>query len=505
MIKSTLRIATLSAAVISSFQFAQANQCNGQLYGINAGRGDTALVFKLNEFTQNTQAHSRAKFSSSALAHVPQTNRLYYVSAPRPLAYKVDVNHLDFNDTELESLPISGKKFKYIKLAYLDLNTNQHVEVGRTSNMYRLVFDEANNRLLGSYKDKLYSIDPETAETTLLGKLSGMSAQGVWRGDMVFKHGQLILVTSTTLYSVNIDTLQATKLADHNLTTVTGASLNQQGDILLSRTLLTDLGHSNKSELYKVNENTGNTCHVADFPVRINDLATNFNESATCYEAPICSVSDIPSLTLTPIEDAVTEGYSLSYQLDLSNSYEQDSDIYVTTTPGTANRTDYNYDDQLVTVPAGETSVTIRIPTIDNVDYSEDKTFTVTANGEHNVTGSSSLPATIVNDDVQCIPENYTRINYHFIKEKSLNNNDWGVLVNNQYIKLLDEYGADGYYDVKTSDSIGYALAVDGKTNNLKTSYKRSGNDQYWEDQRDGDYNDFVVRVTTQPIQKGCN
>ncbi|NNG42970.1 hemolysin [Pseudoalteromonas sp. NEC-BIFX-2020_002] len=504
--KSSLKIASLSIAILSSLQVAHANQCSGQLYGINAGRGDTAIVFKLDEFTQQAQAHSRAKYSSSALAHVTDSNRLYYISAPRPTGYKVEVDHLDFNSTELKSLPISGSKFKYVKLAYVDLNTNEHVEVGKTNNMYRLTYDQQNNRLIGSYKNKLYAISPDTAETTELGEISGLeNAKGIWRGDMVYKNGELILVTSSSLYKVDVESLSATKLSDHKLTTVTGASLNQQGDILLSRTLLTDLGHSNKSQIYKVNENTGNTCHVADFPVRINDLATNLNESVACYEAPICTVSDIPTFTLVAIADTVDEGNTLSYQLELSNSYEEDIEIYISTTPDTATSSDYNYPDQLITVPAGETRVTISIPTSENDDFSETKTFTVNAVAEQNATGSSSVTASILNNDEQCVPENFTRINYSFVSESAGYDNDWGVKVNNQYIKLLDERGAAGYYDVAASASITYVLAVNGNASKLKTAYKTHGTKQYWEDQNDNDFNDFVVNVTTQPIQKGCN
>ena len=499
-------LAITSTALLSSLQLAHANQCDGQLYGINAGRGDTGIVFKLDEYTQSAEAHSRAKFSSSALAHVKESNRLYYISAPRPIDYKVDVAHLDFNSTQLKSLPISGSKFKYIKLAYVDLNTNEHVEVGRTKNMYRLTYDETNNRLLGSYKNKLYTISPETAETSLLGEISGLdSDSGIWRGDMVFKNSELVLVTSSSLYTVDIDSLRATKLADHNLSSVTGAALNQQGDILLSRTSLTDLGHSNKSQLYKVNTSTGNTCHVADFPVRINDLAANFNESTTCYSAPICSVSDIPTITLTAISDSVTEGDTLSYELQLSNVFEQDVEIFVSTTQGTANTNDYRFINQVVTVPAGETSYVINIATIDNNDYSEDKAFTLNATAQSNSVGSATAPAYILNDDAQCVPENYTRINYSFVSESSSNNNDWGIKVNGQYIKLLDEHGTDGYYDVKASDSISYVLAVNGNASKLKTAFKMFWNKQYWEDQNDHDYNDFVVRVTTKPIQSECN
>jgi len=288
IMKSALKVTAISIAILSSLQTAHANQCTGQLYGINAGRGDTGIVFKLDEAKEMVEAHSRAKFSSSALAYVEPLNRLYYVSVPRPLEYRVDVSQLDLDDSELASLPISGSKFRYIKLAYVDLDTNEHVEVGRTANVYGLTYDSANNRLIGFYNKKLYAIDPSNAATTELGAVSGITDSGYWRGDLVYQGTQLILVTSKSIYNIDTNTLTATKRADHSVGSVTGASFGQQGDLLVTKTILTDLGHANKTDVYNLDINTGNSIKVASLPARINDLATS-SESTDCYSEPLAT------------------------------------------------------------------------------------------------------------------------------------------------------------------------------------------------------------------------
>jgi hypothetical protein len=502
MLKTTLRLAITTTAVISSLNIhsALANECTGQLYGINAGRGDTGIVFKFDESTGETRADSKAEFSSAAMAFDPNSNRLYYVAAPRVYKYAIETDHLDLNSTEKKSLDISASSSMYTRLAYVDLATNEHTVVGYSKPVYRLVYDEENKRLLGSAEDRLYTIDPTTAETVLLGDISGLSSSGIWRGDMVYKDGQLVFVTTSSLYSVDVDTLTATKLSDHDLSTVTGASLNQDGDILLSRTLISDYGYANKSEIFKVNENTGKTCHVADLPVRIDDLATDTNASTSCYATPICEVLDIPTITLTANVDTVTEGDTLSYELSLSNAYDEDSEILVSTISGTANSSDYDFAEQTVIVPAGQTSVTISIPTFDNEEYSETKEFTVSALGQINASGEVTAAASIENDDAQCTDTEFYHFEYSFISESSNYNNDWGIVVNGTFVKLLDENGAAGSYDVETSNSVSYALAVNGNTSNLKTTYSSSGYRQFWEDGNDRDYNDFVLNLKTSRV-----
>ena len=127
MKKSIFSIMTLCSALSSG---AYANMCTGELYGINSGRGHLGVVFSLDEQAKTAAIHSKAKFSSAAMAFDSTRNRLYYVSAPRALTYKLDPSSLNLSDDELKDLPIKGEKYKYTKLAYVDMQTNTHTESG---------------------------------------------------------------------------------------------------------------------------------------------------------------------------------------------------------------------------------------------------------------------------------------------------------------------------------------------------------------------------------------
>jgi hypothetical protein len=240
-------------------------------------------------------------------------------------------------------------------------------------------------------------------------------------------------------------------------------------------------------------------------PVRLNDLATNTSETTACYAAPICETDPLPSVSITPIEDAVTEGETLSFAINLSATYYQDVEVEVSAIEGTATSSDYTFTSQTLSFPAGQTQVSINIPTIDNTEYSDTKAFTVQATATVNSLGTASAPAMILNDDAECTPVAHTKINYQFISESAGYDNDWGIKVNNQFIKLLDEYGAQGSYQLPSSATFDYALALNGNPSKLTNNFRWHGQNQYWEDQNDADYNDFVVKVWTEQIQVGCN
>lgn len=496
-------LSSLAIAITAASFTVSANECKGELYGINAGRGETGILFKISEQLQTVTADSVAKFSSAALAFDSQQNRLYYVSAPRALDYQVDVSHLDLSSSDKKHLPIAGSRFKYTKLAYYDTATQAHVEVGRTKGVIALAYDEANNRLIGSTFSELYEINPQTGEYNKLADLGTLS--GKYRGDLAFYNGELILVTSTTAYKINTSDYAVEKLAKHHLTAVTGATVDQAGNLIISRTKINDFGHANKSELFKLNPHSGNTCFISEVPVRLNDLATNTSETTACYTAPICETDPLPSVSITPIEDTVTEGETLSFAINLSASYYQNVEVEVQAIEGTATTSDYTFASQTVSFAAGQTQVTINIPTIDNTEYSDTKSFSVQATASVNSLGTASAPAMILNDDAECTPVPHTKINYQFISESAANDNDWGIKVNNQFIKLLDEYGGSGSYQIPASTTFDYALAINGNASKLTSNFRWHGQNQYWEDQNDADYNDFVVKVWTEQIQVGCN
>ena len=239
--------------------------------------------------------------------------------------------------------------------------------------------------------------------------------------------------------------------------------------------------------------------------MRLNDLTTNTSEATTCYTAPLCETDPLPNVSLSPIEDSVTEGQTLSFNVSLSNSYYQDVEVEISTIEGTATSADYSFQTQIVTFATGETDATIEIPTIDNDEYSETKAFSIHATASSNSAGSANLPAMILNDDDECVPVPHTKINYQFVSESAGYNNDWGIEVDNQFIKLLDEYGYSGSYQLPSSTHFDYALALNGNASRLTNNFRWHGQTQYWEDQNDGDYNDFVVQVWTEQIQVGCN
>ena len=502
MYKSFMQ-SSLAIAITATSLSISANECKGGLYGINAGRGETGILFKIDDQLQTVKANSVAEFSSAALAYDSQQNRIYYVSAPRALAYKVDISHLNLSKSDKKHLPISGDRFKYTKLAYFDVETQTHTEVGRTKGVISLVFDEANNRLIGSSFSALYSINPQTGEYTKLADLGSLN--GKYRGDLAFHNDELILVTSTASYKINNSDYSVEKLAKHNLTAVTGATVDHSGNLIISRAKINDLGHTNKSDIYKLNPHSGSTCFISEIPVRLNDLTTNTSEATTCYTAPLCETDPLPNISLSPIEDSVTEGQTLSFNVSLSNSYYQDVEVEISTIEGTATSADYSFQTQIVTFATGETDATIEIPTIDNDEYSETKAFSIHAKASSNSAGSANLPAMILNDDDECVPVPHTEINYQFVSESAGYNNDWGIEVDNQFIKLLDEYGYSGSYQLPSSTHFDYALALNGNASRLTNNFRWHGQTQYWEDQNDGDYNDFVVQVWTEQIQVGCN
>ncbi|MFY8297451.1 Calx-beta domain-containing protein [Pseudoalteromonas sp. SS15] len=496
-------LSSLAIAISTASLSLSANECKGELYGINAGRGETGILFKLDDQLQTVKANSVAKFSSAALAYDAQQNRIYYVSAPRALAYKVDIGHLNLSSADKKHLPIAGDRFKYTKLAYFDVETQTHTEVGRTKGVISLVFDKANNRLIGSSFSALYEINPQTGEYTKLADLGVLS--GKYRGDLAFYNDELILVTSTSAYQVDTSDYSLKKLSKHHLTAVTGATVDHAGNLIISRTKINDFGQTNKSELFKLNPHSGNTCFISEVPVRLNDLTTNTSETTTCYTAPLCETDPLPIISLSAIEDTVTEGQTLSFAVSLSNSYYQDVEVEVSAIEGSATSDDFTFPTQIVTFDAGDTNTTIEIPTIDNDEYSETKTFSIQATASLNSNGSVNLPAMILNDDAECIPVPHTKINYQFVSESAGYNNDWGIKVNNQFIKLLDEYGGSGSYQLPSSAYFDYALALNGNASKLTNNFRWHGQTQYWEDQNDADYNDFVVRVWTEQIQVGCN
>lgn len=301
---SVLWVYALSTATLSTF--ANANSCEGELFSINSGRGAPGVLFSLQEQDKAAKALSMAEFSSAAMAYDSTLKRMYYTSSPMPFEYKVDLSELDAPAEELAQIPVQGDRFKYNRLAYYDFETKTHHRVdGITKSLIGMTYDAQNDQLLANSYSKLYSIDKSNGNATTLMHFDGV--EGEYRGDLVIKNEELYLVTSSAVYLIDRSDPQnysMSKLSDHNLIAVTGATLAQNGDMLISRTVINDHGHQNQSELYKLNPNTGGTCLVATLPLRINDLATNTDSSVACYTQDPCALDNkITLLSNTIVND----------------------------------------------------------------------------------------------------------------------------------------------------------------------------------------------------------
>jgi hypothetical protein len=303
----TLSALALATSLTSLYGYS--NECKGELYGMNSGRGDTGILFQIKDQLNEASIDSVSKFSSAAVAYDPDQDRIFYVSAPRTSQYSLDISKVNFSEEQKKNLPIYGSRFKFTKLAYYDFETKTHTEVGKTKSVHTLVFDEANNRLIGSSSSSIYEINPQNGEFKELANFGRFS--GKYYGDLTFYDNELLLVTSNSVYKVDTSDFSIEKLSKHGLNTVTGSAVDHEGNLIISRTRIGDQGYLNKTQLFKLNPYSGKTCLVSELPIRLNDLTTNTNQSTACYSTPICDTED-PAPADPLLDEIITDQNLLS-------------------------------------------------------------------------------------------------------------------------------------------------------------------------------------------------
>lgn len=283
----------------------KASSCQGELFSINSGRGAPGVLFSLQEQDKTAKALSMAEFSSAAMAYDSMLNRMYYASSPIPFEYKVDLSGLDAPAEVLAQIPVQGDRFKYSRLAYYDFETKTHHRVdGKTKSVITMAYDADNDQLIANSYTKLYAINKEDGSATTLMHFEDNKQS---HGDLVFKDGDLYLVNSSSVYLIDRTDPQSysmSKVSEHNINSVSGATLAQNGDILVSSNVINDHGYRNQSNLYKLNPHTGGSCLVASLPLRINDMSTNTDSSVACYEQDPCKLDNtITLLSNTIVKD----------------------------------------------------------------------------------------------------------------------------------------------------------------------------------------------------------
>ncbi|CZF81214.1 hypothetical protein GCE9029_02467 [Grimontia celer] len=391
------------ATCASSGAFAQ---CNGNVYAMNAGRGHVGFLIDLQEDKKLTGAYdgsralkeSRTLFSSSAMAYDAVNNRIYYVSAPRPEAYHVQGLEDDTNSGEFPSLDFHASKLKKNQLAYYDPDTGTHSIVGDTPDVFRMAFDPTTNTLYASDNSDIFTINTSDASTAKIGEFpSGMRSGGYssW-GDFVFYQGKLLLVTNTRTFTINTSTGETKLESFHFVNFVTAATLDQNGQMLVAAKNQNVTGNINSTRLWRLNPDTGEKVSVGLFPNRISALTTNTLEAYKCYDGTV-----FPSETVIEVTgvsgDTVTEGQNATFTVNFDKELKASKEVTLALRDGTAIAgTDYQtgvtvrFGDEStsatltsagvkVDIPPGVSSISVIVPTIDDDDDEEAKTFSLDA------------------------------------------------------------------------------------------------------------------------------
>ncbi len=277
-----LMLSTLiSSCLISTAASATVPSCLGEMYGIN-NKG-SAKIFKLNSTLTSVEEHSDALATSAALAYSPNENRLYYVTRP-----------------------IYGKS----RLIYVDLDTNLHTDLGYTKHVYRLTFSPDGSTLYGSKGSSLYTLDTQTAEATLLGRLTGFPHHVDKRmGDIAYVGDDLHLISKKRIFKINLNTLEVELVAKHHIKHVNGAEYGGENKLILTRAI------GGRSKLFEYDLVTKKKRYLSTVHARLNDLAL---DTSSCT-APGEIVVD----ELTADKTQVDEGDFVDYTVTLTGPTEE--------------------------------------------------------------------------------------------------------------------------------------------------------------------------------------
>ncbi|KKD58740.1 VCBS protein [Grimontia sp. AD028] len=411
------------ATCASSDGFAQ---CYGNVYAMNAGRGHVGVLLDIQEDKKVTGAYdgsrvvkkSRALFSSSAIAYDSNNNRIYYVSAPRPEAFYVPGLEDETQSGEFPSLDFHASKVKKNQLAYFDPETGTHTIVGETPDVFRMAFDSATNTLFGSNNRDIFSINVDDGTPTKIAEFPiGMRSGGYssW-GDFVFYEGKLLFVTNTRTFVINTTSGEVKLHSFHYVNFVTAATLDQNGQMLIAAKNQNVTGNVNSTWLWRLNPDTGEKVSVGLFPNRISAMATNSRETYKCYEGTV-----FPSETVIEVADVsgdtVTEGQNADFTINFDKEIKAVKEVTLALRNGTGVAgTDYLRDvtvkfgddsttatltdtGVVVEVPPGVSSISVAVPTTDDQDDEDAKTFFLDAWINEDQSDKASGTATINDND----------------------------------------------------------------------------------------------------------
>ena len=140
--------------------------------------------------------------------------------------------------------------------------------------------------------------------------------------------------------------------------------------------------------------------------------ASNLPPSSTTDTAIGTITDDEATPTVTISSPTVAEGNNAPFVITLSGPSSVDTVIDITTTTGTAGTADYTTTTITVTIPAGQTTVTVNVPTIDDTIGEPNETFTLSGTvisgntSNTNPIGTGTITDILANDDSVTNPVN---------------------------------------------------------------------------------------------------
>ena len=296
--------------------------CAGNVYSMNAGRGHVGLLLDLQErekmndiYTdaqERTFYRSKALFSATSMSYDPISERLYYASAPEPISYHVNGYANDTSEEEFNSLNLHAKTLKPHRLAYFDPATGNHVLGPNTlKQIFRMAFEPNTGELFASDANSIFKVDPITGLLTHLRNFDlGLVRGGFtsW-GDFVFQDGELLFITNQRSFVIDTTTGVQTLKGFHFSDFITSATLDQNGQLLISAKNQNVSGNMNSNILYRLNAATGEKKQVGLFPSRISAMGTVTSEYHTCYDKTLFPSELKPEVaTFSADASSITEG-----------------------------------------------------------------------------------------------------------------------------------------------------------------------------------------------------
>ncbi|MDD1783622.1 hypothetical protein LRP49_20820 [Enterovibrio sp. ZSDZ35] len=424
--KKSALVSVVVSAVFAQQSFAA---CLGNVFSLNAGRGDVGILVDVQESNKLTGAYngsralavSRAEFSASAMTYDSINNRIYYVSTPRPKTYHVQGLENFVSDDEFNNLSFHAATLEPIQLAYYDPDSKTHTVVGTVPAVFRMAFNASTGQIIASDNMKIFSIDPASGTTATIADFdTGLISGGFtsW-GDFVYYNNELLFVSNTRTFIINESTGAASIKAFHYIDFVTGATLDQNGQMLVAAKNQNVTGNINSTWLWRLNPATGEKASVGLIPARLSALATNTQEDYTCYPEtvfPSEKVNDVGSITTANVEEGETATFTVNFDKDtaapidinlqLNNgtaviNSDFSGSVSVEFEDGSSTTASLSSTSNKVNVPAGNGWMKVKVNTVEDSIFESNETFSLKAWFRDDESDAKSATVTINNDDYQ--------------------------------------------------------------------------------------------------------